>query len=300
MTAREIIEKYKETQGRDFSQREIASILRWSPGTLSGVLSGSYPNTADKEAEMAKVLLGVETRTEAKDEAIQIRDSIIATKNFVQVYELCNGLIAPESSLTASIGLITGDAGMGKTTAVQRYAVEHPAAAYILYMGFTRTALFKEIAEAIVGRSARAYYDNLQLIMGATRVYRRLIIIDEADRMPQSMLEDLRTLNEHGKVPLLLVGEPNLAVAVKRADRIESRIRKPRITFSPIDAATLAALYSESCGLKITEKVASALAKLAHGDFRIAANDMQNIVRLMNVSGIHELTMGVVDDYKRQ
>lgn len=300
MNAKEIMDKYREKEGEK-SQREIADILRWSPSTLSMVLSGNYANQAAKEAEMARILLEIDLSEEEKGfQPIVLKEQIIATKDFMDVYSLANGLLDPDSFLTASIGLVIGDAGMGKTTAVQRYAAEHSAAAYVLYMGFNRNALFREIAEAIVGRSsARSYYDNLQLIMGATRVYRKLIIIDEADRMPLSMLEDLRTLNENGRVPLLLVGEPKLAATVKKADRIESRIRKPRITFSPIDATTLATLYDECCGLRLSDKVTKALVKMAHGDFRIAANDMQNIVRVMNVNQEKDLTMEVLNAYKR-
>lgn len=297
MTAKEILEKYRENEGNDMSQREIADKLGWSPSTLSMVLSGSYANQAAKEEEMARVLLNMGNLSAEGFTPIQVREQIIATKDFMDVYALCNGLANPDSSLTASIGLVIGDAGMGKTTAVQRFAAEHPAAAYVLYMGFNRNALFKEIAEAVVGRSARSYYDNLQLIMGATRIYRKLIIIDEADRMPLSMLEDLRTLNENGRVPILLVGEPKLAATVKKADRIESRIRKPRITFSPIDAPTLATLYDECCGLKLSEKVTKTLLKMAHGDFRVAANDMQNLVRIMNINRKSELTQEVINAY---
>ena len=297
MTAKEILEKYRENEGNDMSQREIADKLGWSPSTLSMVLSGSYANQAAKEEEMARVLLNMGNLSAEGFTPILVREQIIATKDFMDVYALCNGLANPDSSLTASIGLVIGDAGMGKTTAVQRFAAEHAAAAYVLYMGFNRNALFKEIAEAVVGRSARSYYDNLQLIMGATRIYRKLIIIDEADRMPLSMLEDLRTLNENGRVPILLVGEPKLASTVKKADRIESRIRKPRITFSPIDAPTLATLYDECCGLKLSEKVTKTLLKMAHGDFRVAANDMQNLVRIMNINRKSELTQEVINAY---
>ena len=157
-------------------------------------------------------------------------------------------------------------------------------------MGFNRNALFREIAEAVVGRSARSYYDNLQLIMGATRVYRKLIIVDEADRMPISMLEDLRTLNEYGRVPLLLVGEPKLAATIKKADRIESRIRKPRITFSPVKNETIGTLYEDCCGLILTGEMTNTLARMAHRDFRVAVNDMQNLIRLMNINHKKKLT----------
>lgn len=298
MRAKDIIDRYMESAG-DMSQRKVADVLGWSPSTLSMVLAGTYANLEQKEAEMAKKLLGIEDETEKEFEPIRITEKIIGTDSYFEVFSLCNGLIDRNSSLTASIGLVIGDAGMGKTTAVQSFAAETPDAVYVLYMGFNRNALFREIAEAIVGRSsARSYYENLQLIMGATRVYRKLIIVDEADRMPISMLEDLRTLNEYGRVPLLLVGEPKLAATVKKADRIESRIRKPRVTFKPIDNDTLSSLYEDCCGMKLPKNIIEILLRMSQGDFRVAANDMQNIVRLMNINHKTRLTETIINLYK--
>lgn len=102
MNAKEIIEKYKEISGKDLSQREIADTLGWSAGTLSGVLNGSYPKTKAKEREMAKALLGIEDDGgRGQFVPITIKDVTIATKDFTAVYELCNSLLSPESSLTA-------------------------------------------------------------------------------------------------------------------------------------------------------------------------------------------------------
>lgn len=298
MKAKEILDMYLKNTG-DMSQRKVADVLGWSPSTLSMVLAGTYANVEQKEAEMAEKLLGIKADKLIEEfKPIQITEKIVGTPDLMAVYSLCNGLVARDSSLTASIGLVIGDAGMGKTTAVQSFAAENSAASYVLYMGFNRNALFREIAEAVVGRSARSYYDNLQLIMGATRVYRKLIIVDEADRMPISMLEDLRTLNEYGRVPLLLVGEPKLAATIKKADRIESRIRKPRITFSPVKNETIGTLYEDCCGLILTGEMTNTLARMAHRDFRVAVNDMQNLIRLMNINHKKKLTQSIIDLYK--
>lgn len=67
-----------------------------------------------------------------------------------------------------------------------------------------------------------------------------------------------------------------------------------------MDAVTLATLYSEACGLEISADVAKSLVFMAGGDFRVAANDMQNIIRMMNVNGYAQLTRKVLDEYKRQ
>ena len=289
------------------TQTDISNKMGWSRTQVSLIASGKYENWQGKVAEVYRYLsangyIPGEYAEEGESPAVSISidtGAIIRTDNYNSVFSLADGLIAPESLLNASIGMVLGKAGYGKTTAVKRYAVEHMDAVYVLYMGFARTSLFRRIAEEMIGRSVGTYYGNIRLIEEATSVCRKLIIIDEADRVPLPILEDLRTLNENAGVPLLLVGEESLASTVRKADRIESRIRKPRITFSPIDATTLATLYDECCGLRLSDKVTKALVKMAHGDFRIAANDMQNIVRVMNVNQEKELTMEVLNAYKR-
>lgn len=305
MNMREIIEKYKDQTGKTLSDASIANILGWSKTTMSFVVNGTYANLDSKLEEAYNKLLGgqVENSTDNQSdgfEEISVKtDVIVATPDFNAVYGLCNGLMDPKSSLTASIGMVTGVAGRGKTTTVRRYAVEHPGVVYILYMGYSKSALFRVIAEEMTGRSFNSYYKNLQLILEATRAWRKLIVIDEADRMPLSIIEDLRTLNESGSVPLLLVGEPALASMTKRADRIESRIRKPRIEFHPLDYVVLSTLYKEACGLTLTKGVAEKLVKAAGADFRVAANDMQNIVRLMNINHQSVLTERLVDEFRK-
>ena len=301
----EVFAEYKRREGRDVSQSELASVLGWSTATVSLLLSGKY-NSSDQEGKIrqaASRLLGEDFSSSDLSEngwkPIEVKsDVIVATPDFTATYSLCNMLLDDNESLTASIGLVTGAAGRGKTTAVKKFVADHPYnTIYILNMGFTRSTLFRAIAEELIGRSYSTYWKNLNLILEATRISRKVIIVDEADRMPLSLLEELRTLNESGRVPILLVGEPVLSSTVRKADRIESRIRKPRVEFCPLDYLSLATLYQEACGLSITKDIAIRLVKLARADFRIAANDMQAVVRLMNVNHYRTLDGRVLDAY---
>lgn len=298
----DVFERWKETTGLN-SQSKFAQAMGWSTGKVSQLLAGKYNSEEEAVREAMKKFWGENYNAlSATEPFVPIRinpDVIVRTKDFNNVVNLCNGLLDPSSSLTASIGLVTGEAGRGKTTAVKRFAAENSNAQYILYMGYTRSALFRTIAEALVNRSYTSYYQNLNLIMECTRLYRKLIIIDEADRMPLSLLEDLRTLNESGLVPVLFVGEPKLASTCKKLDRIESRIRRPRIEFSKLDSITLATLYEEACGLRISKETADELLRLSDRDFRVAANDMQSIVNFMNINHIPVLDKAIIKEWRR-
>ena len=290
------------------SQTEIGAKLSWSKAQASRVASGTYPNYEEKIREAYRYLSengylpeAVAYKPELAEEPIVIdKDSIVQTENYIATFKLCNDLLSPDSLLSASIGMVLGKAGFGKTTTVKRFAVENDNVAYLLYRGDSKSALFRRIAEELIGRYAYTYDANVRLIEEATFACRKLIIIDEADRIPLRLLEDLRTLNEDGAVPLLLVGEPMLSSLAKKADRIESRIRRPVITFKPLDAVILSAYYKKAAGLTLDPEIAKRLVNTCGRDFRVAANELQHIVSIMNANGLQEVTMEVVNESQRR
>ena len=293
-------------------QQEIANMMRLSKTTISLVASEKYDgwqnilaSCIDRAVKSGKLILDKEEGEEIPPPAIGQKINIdttafVRTDNVDDLYDLCDDLLDEKSSLNASIGMVTGRAGYGKTTAARRYISTHSDVVYILWMNYTKAQLFQRIAEELIGKSYNSYIKNIKLICDITRLYRKLIVIDEADRMPLQILEDLRTLNEEGGVPLLLLGEDSLVSKVKKADRIESRIRKPVVTFVPINYLDLASLYESATGLQLDDDVAVRLVRDAHRDFRIAANDMRDIVRKMNANGACELTMEVLDAIRRK
>lgn len=294
-------------------QQEIADMVGVSKAAMSQIANQKYNNwqafvklAVDKAIESGKLVVEEEedavisSQPLPKEEMITIDTSVfIPTDNVNALFGLCNDLLDVETTLNASIGMAVGRAGYGKTTAIRRYVSLNDDAIYILWMNYTKAQLFQRIAEELIGRSESSYLKNVKLICDVTRIYRKLIVIDEADRMPIQILEDLRTLNEEGAVPLLLLGEESLNAKVKKADRIESRIRKPVVTFRQLDWKDLCAYYQQSTGLILDRDVSLRLVQDAHRDFRVAANDMQAIVKLMNANGVKVLTREALDAIRR-
>lgn len=297
----------------NLSQSEIGNLMGWSKTQTSLVASGKYENWEEKTQAAVEAcvkagkLLVPEEEKAAYAPVMAVPAGSLAfdssvflqTDNANRLFSLADGLLDPDATLNASIGMATGQAGYGKTTALRQYVSKHDDAVYCLWMDYTKSQLFSRIAEELVGRSYNNYLKNIKLIIEVTRAYRKLIIIDEADRMPLPILECLRTLNEEGCVPLMLVGEASLTSKVKRADRIESRIRKPVVNFTPLDWIELAAFWQKATGLEISKEVAQQLCKDCHRDFRIAANDCQHIIKMMNTNGIAVLDKENLDAIRR-
>jgi len=228
-------------------------------------------------------------------------NAFISTQNVQAVNALCDDLLDPTTSLNASIGLIVGSAGYGKTTSLQHYAAMNDSVAYVLYMeGYTLVGMMKAIAFELIGTSGRTYLENLALIDRATSVVRKLIIIDEADRMPIRLLEGLRNVNERCGAPILLSGEESITAKMDSQPRLHSRIRKPEIKFKALNHIDVATFYEEAIGLVIShdEQVCRQLLRWANRDFRTLVNDAHHLCRIMNTHGLTDLTAEVLNEYK--
>ncbi len=200
----------------------------------------------------------------------------------VALNALGNDLLDPATTLNSSIGMVTGAAGYGKTTAIQHFAANNNQSVYVLYMeGYTLSMIIRKIALELTGSNRRTFDNNLSIIKEATSIYRKLIIIDEADRMPLRVIESLRNINEYCGAPLMLVGEESLASKMETIPRLKSRVRKPEIVFRPLTVVDVATYYQMAVGLDISSSasVCQTLLRWAGKDFRVLVNDAQTPYR---------------------
>lgn len=287
---------------------QLGALVGLGKAAISRVRACDYPNWQSiQKAIIAKLgeagYLGDDYAPEDAPENAPKVDPLafISTQNVRSVNSLCDDLLDPDTSLNASIGMITGAAGYGKTTALQHYVGTHELSAYVLYMeGYTLVGLCRAIAFELLGAEGRSYAVNLALIERATATMRKLIIIDEADRMPVRFLEALRNINEKCGVPIVLAGEESLVGKMASLTRLRSRIRKPEIVFKPLTTVDVATFYQTAVGIDISnqENVCRTLWRWSGKDFRTLVNDAQHLCKIMANYGISEITEEVLNAYK--
>lgn len=288
--------------------QQAGDLVSLGKSAVSRIKNHDYPNWQHIEraiiAKMAEANLfpdAIEIERPEPGTLSVNPNAFISTQNVVALNSLADGLLDPRTTLNSSIGMVTGSAGLGKTTAIQRYAAMQDQAIYVLYMeGYTLSMLIRKIAYELTGFNRRTFDNNLAIIREATSIYRKLIIIDEADRMPIRIIESLRNINEYCGAPILLVGEESLASRLETIPRLKSRIRKPEIVFKPINVVDVATYYQIATGLDISgsPEVCQQLLRWAGRDFRTLVNDAQHIISTMNTNGLSELTEEVLNAYK--
>ncbi len=239
---------------------------------------------------------------EVEEGTLRVNPSaFISTQNVIAFNSLASSLLDPTTTMNSSIGMVTGSAGFGKTTAIQQFVANNEQSVYVLYMeGYTLTMIIKKIAMELTGFNRRSFDNNLAIIKEATSMYRKLIIIDEADRMPIRVIESLRNINEYCGAPIVLVGEESLVSKITAIPRLKSRVRNPQIVFKSLNVIDVATYYQMAVGIDISNSptVCQTLLRWASKDFRTLVNDAQHIVAMLNSSGLYELTEEVLDAYK--
>ena len=226
----------------NLSASDVAQITGYARSTISQIKNNKYGGDGQVEAEILEKLR--EAGYVLQEAKLRVKNDVfVKTANVKRFDDLCDELVAPQGDLTSSIGVVMGRAGRGKTKAARHYAVQHSEAVYVLFIdGFSLVDVAREIAFEIGGIRPRTFRACLDVIDEATLQQRRLIIIDEADKMPKRYFEMLRGLNERCACPIVLVGEEPLRKALDSERRLKSRVRQ-MVVFEPVLLTDIAAYY---------------------------------------------------------
>ncbi len=205
---RERLAAYIGNCGR--TKAAIAKDIGISAAALTSYLNGKYgaKDLSAIEDKLATFLSKQETREQLPP---PLEIGFIPTEASGNIFN-----VADYCRLKRRIGVVVGEAGVGKTTAISEYAKEHSDAIVVYaHRSMTLKGLFKTIARRIGADDRGLTSDIFDRI--TERLGDRLLIIDEAEHMSIPMLDELRRLNdtEYGGSGLLLVGLPRFVELVR-------------------------------------------------------------------------------------
>ncbi len=157
--------------------------------------------------------------------------------NSVQRFHACMQFIMQSREQTgyATMGLVTGDAGLGKTIAIQTYLQDLKPRAY---SGFpacvsikvsprsTAKALAKTLITTLNGeRGGYNVYDMEGMVAQAIRRNDLdLVLVDEGDWLNVESFEMLRHIFDRTGCPIVVVGLPRILRVINRHEKFVSRI----------------------------------------------------------------------------
>lgn len=278
------------------SMQEAARVLGVDKTQVVKVCNRTYPHWEEKEIEFIHHLQEA-GYTNTIPQGININtDVLVMNQNVMNFQALADDLSDPTGSLSSSIGMAIGTAERGKTHAAKWYAQENQNACYVLFVdGSSKVQLLRDICDVVAHTRPYSFSACVATLEESCKYNRRLVIIDEADKLPVQLLEMLRGINERCNLPFLLVGEEGLKTKTDRVPRLRSRIRQPIVLFEKARSVDVAAYYHEAAGLQITRETAERLARHANGGFRSIVNDSIALSKMSKASALDTITEKMLD-----
>lgn len=192
-------------QVNGLSQKTVAKAIGENQGALNQWLQGKYKGTSEKFDLAVQAYLEREMGKQAIKQLEQVLANTETTKRILfhaqAVHQSCDN------------GLLYGNAGMGKTTALRHYAKQNPDVILLeVTMTYSPSVVLKTIAKKVGVPVSGSLNDINEAILAKLSGSGRMIIVDEAENLSTRALEILRRLHDIAGVGLLLAGTKRLLV----------------------------------------------------------------------------------------
>jgi DNA transposition AAA+ family ATPase len=130
-----------------------------------------------------------------------------------------------------------------------------------------------------------------------------LVLIDEADRLKMTALEQVRDIFDKGGIGLVLIGMPGLEKRLSRYPQLYSRVGFVH-AFRPLSATEVRHLLRHKwlpSGVVfpedgwVDEEVLAAIIRITGGNFRLLHRLITQIARLLEINALQKVTSQVVE-----
>ena len=219
----------------------------------------------------------------------------IATENVSRFNDICTELESPESLIGPSLAIVTGPAGRGKSDAAKHYAARGDAIYLPPMNKRSPLMLLREITFELCGAKPGRIEACLDMIVQEIGRRRRLVIVDEADLLPMSILEMLRNVNERCDCPILMLGEEEFTGRIASRRRLSSRIRRS-MEFRPLSQPDIMLFFKKALNLPLTTEQSVRLHRHSRGDWRPVLVTAVAVERAMKASHLKEIPAGLIKE----
>ncbi len=192
----------------------------------------------------------------------------------------------------ASLMLVTGEAGLGKSETVDRFAVDNNALYLRAKETWTKRGLLCEMAETLRIRTNDTNHAMQAAIIGAIGARQIPIVIDEAEftvRTTASILECVRDISDLTETLVVLVGMETIESRIARYPQISSRIAQV-VHFEALTEQDVQLACKQLAEVDITADLVRELHRQSQGKMRLVMNGIASIERLAKANSITKAT----------
>lgn len=129
-----------------------------------------------------------------------------------------------------------------------------------------------------------------------------LLVIDEADRLKEAALEQVRDVFDHGDIGLVLIGMPGIEKRLARYPQFYSRIGFVH-EFRPLGAGAIRQLLEQGWvppGVSLPkqpwdQETVATIIRMTGGNFRLLNRLLTQMERILEINTLQEVTKAVVE-----
>lgn len=172
------------------------------------------------------------------------------------------------------IALCWGQAGRGKTFAVQNHHAVHGGVYLRVWEDWSQHSFMQALAFEVTGQRPHGANNCKVRVVEALGAAPQTIYVDEADRLHIKRIEDLRDIHDLTGCPVVLVGEEELLGLFGERRRIWSRVTQ-EVRFGPVNESDVAMYAMEAAALAVPPVVCKVIVARTDGDFRLVHTMVQ-------------------------
>lgn len=207
-------------------------------------------------------------------------------------------VIENRGAAEASMMLVTGEAGYGKSETVDQWAIQVGAAYLRAKIEWTPRYFMSELAENLKldsrGR-AKEVFARIAGFIGSRQIP---LVIDEAEHCLKNnaeVLEAIRDLSDLTEVTVVLVGMEQIQNKIARFAQISSRIAHI-VTFNPSTVSDVMLVCKQLCEVEVAPDLCVEIQRQSKGRMREIMNAIALVERIGTRNNLSVVTLNDMDN----
>jgi len=220
-----------------------------------------------------------------------MKHKTVAVNNIANLMEAGEALLSRSAGMPG-MGLLWGETGYGKTTAVTWY-INQVNGIYVRAMAtWTPSAMLETILDELGRPAPRRIHYMIREIVASMSQEARVLFVDEADYIIENkkLTETLRDLHDLTGMPVILIGMSGIQRKLRGSKQLSGRMAQ-WVEFHKCDIGDAKKLATTLCEVAVSDELLVDLHGKARGSIRLLVVGLGQIEMAAKNRGLSEVTL---------